>query len=75
MQAAVELTEKGLFEKHISYKFGINENKEAKPLQAVIPSNVAFTIGEALPLLEILYSPIKKWNMGDMAQICFYLLF
>lgn len=59
MQVAIELTEKGALGTHIRDELGINEISKANPIQASIASGAAFTVGGVLPLLVILFAPIK----------------
>lgn len=67
LQVAKELTEKDALATHIRDELGINEISHAKPLQAAFASGAAFTVGGVLPLLVILFSPIKTmeyWLYG-----------
>ncbi len=57
---AKELTEHDALGAHVRDELGINEISEAKPLQAAFSSGVAFTIGGLLPLLVVLYAPLKN---------------
>lgn len=59
LQVAIELTEKDALAAHIRDELGINEISQANPIQAAMASGAAFTVGGALPLLAILFSPIK----------------
>lgn len=59
MQVAIELTEKDALGTHIREELGINEISKANPIQAALASGMAFTVGGVLPLLVILFSPIK----------------
>lgn len=59
MQVAIELTKKDALEAHIRDELGINEISKANPIQAAIASGAAFTVGGVLPLLVILFSPVK----------------
>lgn len=58
-QVALELTEKDALGAHIREELGINEISKAKPIQAAIASGASFTIGGLMPLLAILFVPIK----------------
>ena len=60
MQVAIELTEKDALAAHIRDELGINEISQANPIQAAISSGAAFTVGGVLPLLVILFAPIKN---------------
>jgi VIT1/CCC1 family predicted Fe2+/Mn2+ transporter len=59
MQVAIELTEKDALGAHIRDELGINEISQANPIQAALASGAAFTVGGILPLLVILFSPIR----------------
>lgn len=59
MQVAIELTEKDALATHIRDELGINEISQAKPIQAALASGASFTVGGVLPLLVILFCPIK----------------
>ncbi len=57
---AKELTEKDALAAHIRDELGINEISQAKPIQAAFASGAAFTVGGILPLLVILFLPLKS---------------
>ncbi len=57
---AKELTEHDALGAHVRDELGINEISEAKPLQAAFSSGVAFTVGGALPLLVVLFTPLNN---------------
>jgi len=59
MQVALELTEKDALSAHIRDELGINEISQANPIQAAIASGAAFSAGGLLPLLVILFAPVK----------------
>ncbi len=59
MQVAIELTEKDALSAHIRDELGINEISQANPIQAAIASGTAFTVGGVLPLLVVLFAPVK----------------
>ncbi len=59
MQVAIELTEKDALSAHIRDELGINEISQAKPIQAAIASGASFTVGGLLPLLVVLFAPLK----------------
>lgn len=68
MQVAIELTEKDALAAHIRDELGINEISQANPIQAALASGTAFTVGGILPLLVILFAPIKGmeyWLYGS----------
>ncbi len=59
MQAAIEMTEKDALGTHIRDELGINEITQAKPIQAALASGAAFTMGGIMPLLTVLFAPVK----------------
>lgn len=59
MQVAIELTETDALAAHIRDELGINEISQANPIQAALASGAAFTVGGILPLLVILFAPVK----------------
>jgi VIT1/CCC1 family predicted Fe2+/Mn2+ transporter len=59
MQVAIELTEKDALGAHIRDELGINEISEANPIQAAMASGLAFSVGGILPLLVVLFAPVK----------------
>lgn len=59
LQVAIELTEKDALSAHIRDELGINEISQAKPIQAAIASGASFTVGGLLPLLVVLFAPLK----------------
>ncbi|MBK7812679.1 MAG: VIT family protein [Saprospiraceae bacterium] len=59
MLVAIELTEKDALGTHIRDELGINENSQANPIQAAKASGAVFTVGGVLPLLVILFAPVK----------------
>jgi VIT1/CCC1 family predicted Fe2+/Mn2+ transporter len=68
MQVAIELTEKDALSAHMRDELGINEISQANPIQAAFASGAAFTFGGILPLLVILFAPIKGmeyWLYGS----------
>lgn len=68
MQVAIELTENDALSAHIRDELGINEISQANPIQAALASGAAFTVGGVLPLLVILFAPIKGmeyWLYGS----------
>jgi vacuolar iron transporter family protein len=67
-QVAIELTEKDALGTHIRDELGINEISQANPIQAALASGSAFTVGGVLPLLVILFAPVKGmeyWLYGS----------
>ncbi len=59
MQVAIELTDYDALAAHIRDELGINEISKAKPIQAAIASGASFTVGGILPLLVVLFAPVK----------------
>lgn len=59
MQVAIELSERDALGSHIRDELGINEISKAKPIQAALASGASFTVGGALPLLVILFAPLR----------------
>jgi VIT1/CCC1 family predicted Fe2+/Mn2+ transporter len=68
MQVARELTEHDALGAHIRDELGINEISQANPIQAALASGAAFSVGGVLPLLVILFAPVKGmeyWLYGS----------
>lgn len=68
MQVAKELTEFDALGSHIRDELGINEISKANPIQAALASGASFTIGGVLPLMVILFAPVKTmeyWLYGS----------
>jgi VIT1/CCC1 family predicted Fe2+/Mn2+ transporter len=59
MQVAIELTEADALGTHMRDELGINEISQANPIQAALASGASFTVGGLLPLLVILFAPVK----------------
>jgi VIT1/CCC1 family predicted Fe2+/Mn2+ transporter len=59
MQVARELTEHNALEAHIRDELGINEMTQANPVQVAIASGTSFAFGGVLPLLIVLFAPLK----------------
>lgn len=53
------MTEKDALGTHIRDELGINEISQANPIQAALASGSSFTVGGVLPLLVVLFAPIK----------------
>ncbi|MBL7801731.1 MAG: VIT family protein [Chitinophagales bacterium] len=58
-QVALELTQKNALETHMHDELGVNEMSKANPIQASLASGAAFSVGGVLPLLVILFAPVK----------------
>jgi VIT1/CCC1 family predicted Fe2+/Mn2+ transporter len=68
LQVATELTEKDALSAHIRDELGINEISQANPIQAALASGASFLVGGLLPMLTVLFAPIKGmeyWLYGS----------
>ncbi|WP_396143255.1 VIT family protein [Flavobacterium sp.] len=74
MQVAIEFTEKDALSAHIRDELGINEISQANPIQAAISSGAAFTVGGVLPLLVILFAPVKNMEYWLYAFTIIFLM-
>ncbi|MEO7211117.1 MAG: VIT1/CCC1 transporter family protein, partial [Chitinophagaceae bacterium] len=75
MQAAIEMTAKDALGTHMRDELGINEINQANPFQAALASGASFTVGGFMPLLVILFAPVKSmeyWLYG--ATIIFLII-
>jgi VIT1/CCC1 family predicted Fe2+/Mn2+ transporter len=54
-----ELTAHDALAAHVRDELGINEITQANPIQAALASGAAFSVGGVLPLLVILFAPLK----------------
>jgi VIT1/CCC1 family predicted Fe2+/Mn2+ transporter len=59
MQVAKELTEADALAAHIRDELGITEINQAMPIQAAFASGASFLVGGILPVLVVLFSPVK----------------
>jgi len=59
IQVAKELTEKDALGTHVRDELGINEISQANPIQAALASGASFSVGGILPLLVVLFAPLK----------------
>lgn len=59
LQVAIELTQRDALAAHVRDELGINEMSQANPIQAAGASGAAFTVGGVLPLLAVLFAPVK----------------
>ena len=67
IQVAKELTAADALGTHMRDELGINEMSKANPIQAALASGAAFTGGGLLPLLVVLFTPVKGmeyWLFG-----------
>ncbi|MEI2273156.1 VIT family protein [Sphingobacterium sp. ML3W] len=74
MQVAIELTEKDALATHIRDELGINEISQANPIQAALASGASFTVGGILPLLVILFAPVKGMEYWLYGFTIFFLI-
>ncbi len=74
LQVAIELTEKDALGTHIREELGINEISQANPIQAAIASGASFSVGGILPLLVILFFPLKGMEYWLYASTIFFLI-
>lgn len=56
---AQELTAHDALGAHVRDELGINEISQANPIQAALASGAAFSVGGIMPLLVVLFAPIK----------------
>ena len=67
MTVALELTQHDALGAHIRDELGINEISQAHPIQAALASGSSFIAGGVLPLLVVLFAPLKgmeSWLYG-----------
>jgi VIT1/CCC1 family predicted Fe2+/Mn2+ transporter len=74
LTVAKELTERDALGAHIRDELGINEISQAKPIQAAFASGAAFTIGGILPLLVVLFLPLKSIEYSLYGFALFFLI-
>ena len=74
MQVALELTENDALGAHIRDELGLNEISQANPIQAALASGAAFTVGGVLPLLVILFMPVKGMEYSLYAATIIFLI-
>jgi len=60
LTVAKELTEHDVLAAHVRDELGINEISQAKPIQAAFASGSAFTVGGILPLIVVLFLPLRN---------------
>ncbi len=71
---AKELTEKDALATHVRDELGINEISQAKPIQAAFASGAAFSVGGILPLLVVLFLPMKNMEYSLYGFSLFFLI-
>lgn len=59
MQVALELTKVDALGAHVRDELGINEISQAHPIQAALGSGSSFVAGGVLPLLVVVFAPLK----------------
>lgn len=59
LMVAKELTAHDALAAHVRDELGINEITQANPIQAALASGAAFTVGGMMPLLMVLFAPLK----------------
>lgn len=59
MQVALELTKVDALGAHVRDELGINEISQAHPIQGALASGSYFVAGGVLPLLVVLFAPLK----------------
>ena len=74
-QVAEELTEHDALEAHLRDELGINENTQAKPLQAAAASFASFTVGGALPLLVAIFGSLAAMIYLQYGFALLFLIF
>lgn len=74
-QVAKELTEKDALGTHIREELGINELSQANPIQAALASGASFTAGGVLPLMVILFAPLKGMEYWLYGFTTLFLIF
>lgn len=70
---AKELTDHDALGAHIRDELGINEVSQAKPVQAAVASGAAFTVGGVLPLMVVLFVPVKNMEYFLYASAILFL--
>ena len=72
---AKELTEHDALGAHVRDELGLNSISKANPIQAALSSGIAFIAGGALPLIVILFIPLKKVEFSLYVSSIFFLIF
>ncbi|WP_396152421.1 VIT family protein [Flavobacterium sp.] len=75
MLVAKELTEYDALGTHIRDELGINEISQARPIQAALASGAAFTVGGVLPLIVVIFFPLKGMEYWLYGFTIFFLIF
>ena len=74
LKVAKELTEHDALGTHIRDELGINEISQAKPIQAAFASGAAFTVGGILPLIVVLFLPLRNMEYYLYGFAIFFLI-
>jgi vacuolar iron transporter family protein len=74
MQVAKEMTAFDALGTHIRDELGINEISSAKPIQAALASGASFSIGGILPLMVILFAPVKTMEYWLYSSTILFLI-
>tara|TARA_R110000751_G_scaffold29734_1_gene76276 strand:+ start:1555 stop:2268 length:714 start_codon:yes stop_codon:yes gene_type:complete len=74
IQVAKELTAADALGTHMRDELGINEMSKANPIQAALASGAAFTLGGLLPLLVVLFTPVKGMEYWLYGFTIFFLI-
>lgn len=73
LMVAKELTDHDALGAHIRDELGINEVSQARPVQAAVASGAAFTVGGVLPLMVVLFVPVKNMEYFLYASAILFL--
>lgn len=74
LQEAIEFTENDALAAHVRDELGINEISKANPIQAALASGTAFTFGGVLPILVVLFAPVKVLEYWLYGFTIFFLI-
>ena len=74
LKVAKELTEHDALGTHIRDELGINEISQAKPIQAAFASGAAFTVGGVLPLIVVVFLPLRNMEYYLYGFAIFFLI-
>ncbi len=74
LKVAKELTEHDALGAHIRDELGINEISQAKPIQAAFASGAAFTVGGILPLIVVIFIPLRNMEYYLYGFAIFFLI-
>ncbi|MCF8237754.1 MAG: VIT family protein [Saprospiraceae bacterium] len=74
LTVAKELSETDALKAHVRDELGLNEISQAKPMQAAFASGSAFSVGGILPLLVVLFLPLKNIEFYLYGFAIFFLI-